>query len=86
MPSIIYIFASVLFLSGCSASVDKDKSGDITRVTAENASLVQQQATQRARVEFCWSLTEEQKNEGCQEETNKKQCARNMFRNCLKGT
>lgn len=79
----------LMFVVSCSASVDKDKSGDITRVTAENASLVQQQATAKARVEFCYSLSMEQQGEACQSDTTKAEknaCFRRMFKDCLKGT
>ena len=74
------------FASGCSASVDKDKSGDITRVTAENAALRAQATGRESKVQFCYSLTEEQKGEGCSEGTaqEKRACARKMFQLCLK--
>lgn len=78
----------VLFaLTGCSASVDKDKSGDITRVTAENAALRTQVSGRESKVQFCYSLTEEQRGEGCSEGTasEKRACARKMFQLCLKG-
>lgn len=83
---IVLLFA--LAIQGCSASVDKDKSGDITRVTAENAALRTAVAGRESKVQFCYSLAEEQKGEGCQaEETaaGKRACARRMFKDCLKG-
>lgn len=86
MRSLILI--ALLFSVGCSASVDKDKSGDITRVTAENAALRTQVQGREAKVQFCYSLALEQQGEACQSDTTaseKKACMRRMFKDCLKG-
>lgn len=81
------LIAVAMFLSGCSASVDKDKSGDLTRVTSENAALRTAAGGRESKVQFCYSLTEEQRGEGCSEGTaaEKRACARKMFQLCLKG-
>lgn len=77
----------IAFASGCSASVDKNKDGDITRVTADNAALRTAAGGRESKVQFCYSLTEEQRGEGCSEGTasEKRACARKMFQLCLKG-